>query len=305
MNKNLLICIIGTTATGKTKLAVQIANEIDGEIISADSRQVYRGMNIGTGKDLNEYLINSKTVPYHLIDIVEPGTEYNVFRYKLDFRKAFYKIINNNKLPILTGGSGMYIESILNNYQLNTVPIDFDLRNKLEKYDNNELIKYLKSISKLHNTTDITDRKRLIRAIIIASANQEKNTSSEMFDSLILGIHADISKVKKNIEARLKFRLENGMIDEAKNLLNMGISFEKLKYFGLEYKFLSEYLQGNLNYNDMHQKLRSAIFNFAKRQMTWFRKMEKEGIKINWIESEQFDFASQLTRKFIENGNDQ
>ncbi|OIP00618.1 MAG: tRNA (adenosine(37)-N6)-dimethylallyltransferase MiaA [Bacteroidetes bacterium CG2_30_33_31] len=299
MNKNLLICIIGTTATGKTKLAVQIANEIDGEIISADSRQVYRGMNIGTGKDLNEYLINSKTVPYHLIDIVEPGTEYNVFRYKLDFRKAFYKIINNNKLPILTGGSGMYIESILNNYQLNTVPIDFDLRNKLEKYDNNELIKYLKSISKLHNTTDIIDNERLLRAIEIAEyfhKNKEPNISDLTIKPIIFGIKFDRDEIRKRITDRLSNRLQSGMIEEVKKLLDDGISPTILKYYGLEYKFITLYLEGDLNYDDMFKKLNIAIHQFAKRQDTWWRRMEKNGTKILWIdgkltESEKLSFV--------------
>jgi len=300
-----LVVVLGPTAVGKTKIAVNLAAKFNGEIISADSRQVYKFMDIGTGKDLNEYSIENKNIPYHLINIISPTEEYDLFKYQNDFRFAFKTITAANRLPILVGGTGLYLSSVLQGYNLSAVNFEEEMK-LYENYSFEELLELLKSKNpKLHNTTDITDRKRLIRAIIIASANQEKNTSSEMFDSLILGIHADISKVKKNIEARLKFRLENGMIDDAKNLLNMGISFEKLKYFGLEYKFLSEYLQGNLNYNDMHQKLRSAIFNFAKRQMTWFRKMEKEGIKINWIESEQFDFASQLTRKFIENGNDQ
>jgi tRNA dimethylallyltransferase len=300
-----LVVVLGPTAVGKTKFAVNLAAKFNGEIISADSRQVYKFMDIGTGKDLNEYCIEDKKIPYHLINIISPDEEYDLFKYQNDFSHAFNKITETNRLPILVGGTGLYLNSVLQNYNLPEV--NFDEQMKLyENYSFDELLDLLKSKkNRLHNTTDITDRKRSIRAIIIASANHDNKTSGLMFDTLVLGIQADVSKIKKNIAARLKYRLENGMIDEAKNLLNMGISFEKLKYFGLEYKFLAEYLQGNLNYNDMHQKLRSAIFNFAKRQMTWFRKMEKQGIKINWIDPNQFDFACQLVHEFIENKNEQ
>ncbi|NOR45761.1 MAG: tRNA (adenosine(37)-N6)-dimethylallyltransferase MiaA [Candidatus Delongbacteria bacterium] len=286
MSTNKLIVITGQTATGKTTLAAHIAKLLDGEIISADSRQVYKFMDIGTGKDLDDFTIDDKKIPYHLINICEPGEEYNIYRYQKDFLEVYKDIISRNKQPILCGGSGLYVESVLKNYKLMNVPINEQLRNNLEEKTDEELAIVLQSYTTPHNTTDLMYRKRLIRAIEIADYQSKSNIDEQLpeLDHIIFGIRFERDMLKKRITERLRARFDEGMIDEAKNLLDMGISKDKLIYYGLEYKFLAEYLDGQYNYNDMYQKLNSAIHRFSKRQMTWFRRMEKNGFDINWIE---------------------
>ena len=276
-----LITILGPTASGKTSIAAHLANDFNGEIISADSRQVYKGMDIGTGKDLIEFQKNK--VEYHLIDIAEPFEEYNLFRFTKDFQSAFDEIKNKNKLPILVGGTGLYISAILQYYQLPEIDEDNELKT-LSDLTFAQLKKTLIKLKpKLHNITDLTSKERLIKAILIERAKEKVNQSLPNFHSLNIGISSDREETKKRITERLKQRLVAGMIEEVEGLLQKGVSLEKLNYFGLEYKYVSQYIDGKLNYNDMFQKLNSAIHNFAKRQMTWLRKMEKEGVKINWF----------------------
>ena len=294
-----LITILGPTATGKTKLAVQLADYFNGEIISADSRQVYRGMNIGTGKDLSEYFINDKQVPYHLIDIIDPTEEFNLFSFQQSFYKSFDEIKSKNKLPFLVGGTGMYLSSVLQNYTLSKA--DFEKEKQiLSSYSDDELRDILKELNPtLHNTTDLNDRERIIKAIAVSKTEQEK-TKANNIDSLVIGVNLSRDEIKKRITARLKKRLdEEGMIDEVKSLMDAGISFDKMIFFGLEYKFIAQYLIGELNKNDMFQKLNSAIHSFAKRQMTWFRKMEKEGIVINWIDGPDFNKAKAIVGEYF------
>ncbi len=289
IEKNILFCVLGPTASGKTTFAVEIAKEFDGEIISADSRQVYQNMDIGTGKDLGDYQSGELKIPYHLIDIVAPGTEYNVYQYQMDFVNAFNSILSRNKLPVLCGGSGMYIEAVLNRYELIRVPINEKLRKELEDKDLAELARILLNYRSLHNTTDIKIKKRLLRAIEIEeyySRNEKAKREYPEFSAFITGILYDRETRRKRITERLKFRLENGMIEEAQDLLNKGVSHEKLIFYGLEYKYLSWYLTGKITYNEMFTGLNTSIHQFAKRQMTWYRKMERNGFEINWIDGE-------------------
>ena len=288
-----LIVILGPTATGKTKLAARLAFEFDGEIISADSRQVYKGMNIGTGKDLDDYVVNGKKVPYHLIDILEPEEEYNLYSFKENFLQAYDDILARGKNPFLAGGTGMYLSAIINNYQLKKINSEADEYAKLNSLNFDELKNILLTVkSTLHNKTDLVDKERVIKAILVAKAMENKLNRN--ISSLIIGINLERSEVKKRITERLKKRLDEGMIDEIKMLVENGISFEKLNYFGLEYKFAGMYLKGELSYMAMFQKLNSAIHNFAKRQMTWFRKMEKEGTQIHWIHGNDFGEAKEI-----------
>lgn len=276
-----LITILGPTASGKTSIAAQLANDFNGEIISADSRQVYRGMDIGTGKDLIEYQKNN--VRYHLIDIAEPSEEYNLFRFTKDFQAAFESIKSKNKLPILVGGTGMYISAILQSYYLPELD-DESESEKLKSLSISKLKEKLIELKpKLHNVTDLKSKERLIKAILVEKAKEKVIPSFTNLQSLNIGISSKRDETKRRITERLKQRLKAGMIEEVEKLMQMGISLEKLNYFGLEYKFVSQYIDGKLNYNDMFQKLNSAIHNFAKRQMTWFRKMEREGVEINWF----------------------
>lgn len=288
MTKNKLIVILGPTATGKTTLAANLANQLLGEVISADSRQVYRGMDIGTGKDLADFEIGGKKIPYHLIDIVDAGAEYNVFEYQKDFLKAYKDITNRNKTPILCGGSGLYIDAVVKGYRFLEVPENTSLRNELEQKSINELNAMLLNYKAVHNTTDSIYKKRIIRAIEVAKFQTENKALIRDFpkiNHIIFGIDFDREIIKKRITQRLKARLENeGMIDEVKQLIANGVDSEKLKFYGLEYKLITQYLQNELSYNDMYQKLNTAIHQFAKRQSTWFRKMEKDGFKIHWID---------------------
>jgi len=297
-----LVTLIGPTATGKTKLAAFLAKQLNGEIISADSRQVYKYMDIGTGKDLNDYLVDNINIRYHLINIAEPTEEYNLYRFKSDFYKAFEKIKASENLPFLVGGTGMYLSAILQNYKLREADLSNNRISELENYSEEKLRGILLSIKpKQHNITDLVSKERIIKAILIEEANQfENNQSQDYIYSLNIGIKLERIEIKKRITYRLKKRLEEGMIEEVKNLLDMGISHNKLSFFGLEYKFISQYLLGELNYNDMFQKLNSAIHSFAKRQMTWFGKMEREGVTISWFDGKDYDAVLRFIRERME-----
>ena len=282
-----MITILGPTASGKTPVAARLAAEIGGEVISADSRQVYRRMDIGTGKDLEDY----GSVPYHLIDICEPGTKYNLFEYQQGFFDVYQQIRSRGAVPILCGGTGLYIEAVLKGYKLSPVPQNQALRDSLEGKPLDELTEMLVRLksqngSNMHNTTDVDSCQRAIRAIEIETYNlQHPMPKRELppVDSIIIGIDIDRELRREKITRRLKARLENGMVEEVKALLDEGIPAEDLIYYGLEYKFLTEYLTGQLTYDEMFQRLEIAIHQFAKRQMTWFRGMERRGFKINWI----------------------
>lgn len=291
-----LITILGPTASGKTPLAAALAKEVDGEIISADSRQVYRRMDIGTGKDLADYHVVGHSVAdiaYHLIDICEPGTKYNLFQYQQDFYDAYQDIRARGKQPILCGGTGLYIEAVLKGYKLSPVPQNQALRDSLEGKSLDELTKLLidlkeKNGSNMHNKTDVDSCQRAIRAIEIETYNLEHPTPCRELppvDSLIIGVNIDREERRKKITRRLKARLDEGMIDEVKGLLAEGIAPDDLIYYGLEYKFVTEYLIGKLSYEEMFQRLEIAIHQFAKRQMTWFRGMERRGFMIHWIDA--------------------
>ena len=286
-----MITILGPTASGKTPLAAALAKEIGGEIISADSRQVYRRMDIGTGKDLADY----DGVPYHLIDICEPGTKYNLFQYQQDFFDAYNNIIGKGKTPILCGGTGLYIEAVLKGYKLSPVPQNQELRDRLEGKSLTELTQILMALkekngSNMHNTTDVDSCQRAIRAIEIETYNIEHPMPLRELPpipSLIVGVNIDREQRREKITRRLKARLEGGMVDEVKALLDEGIPADDLIYYGLEYKIVTEYLIGKTSYEEMFQRLEIAIHQFAKRQMTWFRGMERRGFKIHWIEAVQ------------------
>lgn len=282
-----LITILGPTATGKTKLAAHLAYELDGEIISADSRQVYKKLDIGTGKDLGDYVVQGKKIPYHLIDIHEVGHEYNVYEYQEDFHQVFSKIQQRNKTAILCGGTGLYIQAILDNYKLYPVSKNVKLRQELENKSQQELVSYLKRLGPIHNTTDTETSNRTIRAIEIAlycQKNQIEKTIYPPLDYIIFGISLERSIVKSRITGRLMERLDEGMVEEVEELLSEGVTVEQLKFLGLEYKFLAQYLNNELTYEEMVKKLNIAIHQFSKRQMTWFRRMEKQGHKIHWID---------------------
>jgi len=280
-----LLTLVGHTAGGKTSVAALLALRLHGEVISADSRQVYRGMDIGTGKDLDDYQIGGQHVPYHLIDIVDAGQKYSLFDFQQDFSKAYSNIRERGKLPILCGGTGLYAEAILKGYNLAEVPVDEELRASLELKPDEDLIEILKSMVPLHNQSDTTDRQRLIRAIEVARSKAgEKNQVQHPWqrNSKVFGIACDTETRRRRITARLAQRLENGMIEEVKTLLQT-VSPENLMYYGLEYKYLTLYCTGEISYHEMFSALNIAIHQFAKRQMTWFRGMERRGIPINWI----------------------
>lgn len=297
MNKK-LITILGPTAVGKTKLATELAFHFKGEIISADSRQVYKGMDIGTGKDLSDYNINDTKIPYHLIDVISPTEEFNLFLFTQLFNEAIKKISQVDKQPFLVGGTGLYIHSLLMGYDVSKIEFSEKRVTQLNKLSLEQLITVLKNInSSLHNSTDSLEKDRIIKAVIIAEQKEQGKSSKEKIDSIVIGVSAERDVIKKRITSRLKERLKNGMIEEVEMLLKKGVTHEKLKFFGLEYKFISQYLSGNLNYNDLYQKLNSAIHKFAKRQMTWFRKMEREGIIINWVEGSDFEKARDIIKR--------
>lgn len=288
MYKYNLLAIIGSTATGKTRFAAKMAAKLDGEVISADSRQVYRGMDIGTGKDLEDYIIDGKKIPVHLVNLVDAGYQYNVFEYQRDFLKVWKDLQQRQKFPVLCGGSGLYIEAVLNNYKLIQVPVNETLRQELSGKSLNELTEILKSHKPvLHNITDIVNEKRAIRAIEIARYYAEnEDTETEMPDlkNLVVGIKFDRSIRRNRITQRLKKRLEEGMVEEVQNLLKSGLNADDLLYYGLEYKYITQYITGELSYDQMVEKLNIAIHQFSKRQMTWFRRMERNGISIHWLD---------------------
>lgn len=283
-----LITILGPTASGKTPLAAALADKLQTEIISADSRQVYRRMDLGTGKDLADYAVNGHAIPFHLIDIVEPGTKYNVFEYQRDFLKAYQEVAEKGKLPILCGGTGMYLESVLKGYRLIPVPENPALRASLEGKSLEELTALLASYKKLHNSTDVDTPKRAIRAIEIEEYYKQQPVEHREFpqlNSLIIGVDIDRELRREKITRRLKQRLEEGMIDEVRNLLAEGIAPEDLIYYGLEYKYLTLHATGQLTFEEMFLQLETAIHQFAKRQMTWFRGMERRGFTIHWLDA--------------------
>ena len=284
-----LITILGPTASGKTSLAATLAARLKTEIISGDSRQVYRRMDLGTGKDLSDYVVDGYKVPYHLIDIVEPGYKYNVFEYQRDFLVAYEDIKARGLLPILCGGTGMYLESILKGYRLLPVPENKELRERLASKSLEELTDILSRYKKLHNSTDVDTVKRAIRAIEIEEYYLTQDVNARSFPeihSLIIGVDIDRNLRRQKITNRLKKRLQEGMVDEVKALLEEGINPDDLIYYGLEYKYLTLYAVGKLSYDDMFSQLEIAIHQFAKRQMTWFRGMERRGFQIHWIDAE-------------------
>ena len=288
-----LITILGPTACGKTTLAVALANELGSEIISADSRQVYRGMDIGTGKDLEDYVVDGKRVPYHLIDIVEPGSKYNLYRYQRDFMAAYDDIVSRGAQPILCGGTGLYIEAVLKGYALSTVPQNPALRKQLEGGSLETLTQKLvelkkKNNSNMHNTTDVDSCQRAIRAIEIETYNLEHTAErrpAQPVDAIVFGLDIEREERRRKISERLRQRLDNGMVDEIKRLLDSGVAATDLIYYGLEYKYVTEYVIGKLSFDEMFRQLEIAIHQFAKRQMTWFRGMERRGTVIHWLDA--------------------
>ncbi|WP_276910573.1 tRNA (adenosine(37)-N6)-dimethylallyltransferase MiaA [Hallella colorans] len=288
-----LITILGPTACGKTTLAVALANELGSEIISADSRQVYRGMDIGTGKDLEDYVVDGKRVPYHLIDIVEPGSKYNLYRYQRDFMAAYDDIVSRGAQPILCGGTGLYIEAVLKGYALSTVPQNPALRKQLEGESLETLTQKLvelkkKNNSNMHNITDVDSCQRAIRAIEIETYNLEHTAErrpAQPVEAIVFGLDIDREERRRKISERLRQRLDNGMVDEIKRLLDSGVAPTDLIYYGLEYKYVTEYVIGKLSFDEMFRQLEIAIHQFAKRQMTWFRGMERRGTVIHWLDA--------------------
>ena len=288
MEKYDLITILGPTASGKTPLAAALAYQLDTEIISGDSRQIYRRMDLGTGKDLEDYTVNGRQIPYHLIDIVEPGYKYNVFEYQRDFLNSYSQVRLKEKLPILCGGTGMYIESVLKGYRLLPVPENPELRDSLAGKSLEDLTRLLSTYKKLHNSTDVDTVKRAIRAIEIEEYYKQQSPEYREFpqiNSLIVGVDIERELRREKISRRLKQRLDEGMVDEVKALLGSGIPSEDLIYYGLEYKYLTLYVLGELSFDEMFHQLEIAIHQFAKRQMTWFRGMERRGFTIYWLDA--------------------
>ena len=301
MAKNLIV-ILGPTASGKTHLASKLAYDLQGEIISADSRQVYKNMDIGTGKDLNQYIINGRRIPYHLIDIVAPENEFNLFEFQYRFYKIFSELIEKKILPVLVGGTGLYLESVLTGYNMPHAPINQELRKGLYRKSKDELQKMLLALKpQLHNKTDLEDSERLIRAIEIERARSIKDQPQKPdIDAVVFGIRWERSTLRQRITARLKERLEQGMIEEVINLHAAGLSWTKLESFGLEYRFISQYLQRKISFDEMTNKLNTAIHQFAKRQEMWFRRMEKKGIVINWLQSNDYSLLKESVMKFLQ-----
>ncbi len=286
-----LLVVLGPTASGKTRFGVKLAQALAGEIISADSRQVYRGMDIGTGKDLTEY----GDIPYHLIDIVQPGSEFNLFEFQRRFTDAFALIREHGRLPILVGGTGMYLEAAVQGYRLAEAPQSPSLRRELENLPMAALIERLKRTVAPHNTTDTLGRDRLVRAIEVAESGRDKEPRPlPDIEPLILGLRWERQALRRRITARLRERLAQGMIEEAERLHADGVPWETLEFYGLEYRFIARFLRGALNRNDMLQKLDSAIHDFARRQETWFRRMERNGIIIHWLDGAGDPFKEAL-----------
>lgn len=303
-----LLSIVGPTASGKTSLAVRLALAFDGEIISADSRQVYRGMDIGTGKDLGEYDVDGRQIPCHLIDIVEAGYKYNVFEYQSDFLRVWDDCRKRGVMPVLCGGSGLYVEAVLKGYKLLAVPVNEELRAALSGMSLQQLSERLATYKKLHNTTEIDTPKRAIRAIEIEEYYRTHPYEEKDFpqiNSLIVGVDVNREVRRERITRRLHERLEDGMLDEVRRILDSGVPAEDLIYYGLEYKYLTLHLTGKLTYDEMVSQLNVAIHQFAKRQMTWFRKMEREGFDIRWLSAEMpMEERVQTVKRWWEEGND-
>ena len=302
MNYNLIV-ILGPTASGKTRMAARLARETGSEIISADSRQVYRGMDIGTGKDMGDYIIDGVAVPHHLIDIVDPDYEFNVFEYQKHFFICFAQMTSRRFIPIMAGGTGLYIESVLRGYRMSFVPENPHLRKELDEADMEMMVKKLLDLNPaVHNTTDLLDRKRLIRAIEIAEHMKihegRDNPSVPSIVPLVIGIRWERSVLRRRITDRLRERLASGMVEEVKRLHESGIVWEKLDYFGLEYRYVGLYLQGKIRYNDMFQILNTRIHQYAKKQETWFRRMEKQGIEIHWTPGDDYDAMKALLKRY-------
>ncbi|MCX5849021.1 MAG: tRNA (adenosine(37)-N6)-dimethylallyltransferase MiaA [Deltaproteobacteria bacterium] len=302
MTKNLIV-ILGPTASGKTHLAAMLANDLQGEIISADSRQVYKKMDIGTGKDLNQYIVNGRLVPYHLIDITEPENEFNLFEFQNRFYKIFSELTEKKIMPVLVGGTGLYLESVLTGYDMPVAPVDEEFRKNISRKSKDELQEMLLSLKpNMHNSTDLEDTGRLIRAIEIERARNIKdrgNPTKPNIDAVVFGIRWERSTLRQRITERLKERLENGMAEEVINLHTAGLSWTKLESFGLEYRFISQYLQKIITFEEMTKKLNTAIHQYAKRQETWFRRMEKKGILIHWLQSNEYSLLKESVMKFL------
>jgi tRNA dimethylallyltransferase len=302
MAKN-LVMILGATASGKTKLSVRLAYEMKGEIISVDSRQVYKGLDIGTGKDLKEYIINSHKIPYHLIDTISPDEEFNLFEFQTGFYEIYSRLIQRNVLPIVVGGTGLYLESIIQNYQLPPAPPDQELRNDLQTKSIPDLQKKLLSLkTQLHNKTDIEDKDRLIRAIEIERARLRQSVeiiNRPIVDAAVFGIRWERSVLRQRITARLKQRLDEGLIEEVKALQISGLSWARLDSFGLEYRYVSQYLLGKFSYTEMFTQLNTRIHQYAKRQETWFRRMERKGITINWINGDDYNLLKESVLRYL------
>jgi len=283
-----LITILGPTASGKTAVAAKVASLLNGEVISADSRQVYRGMDLGTGKDYADYVVEGQTIPYHLIDVVDAGYEYNVYEYQKDFLRVFAEISSREKLPVMCGGSGLYLEAILKNYKLIRVPVNVSLRESLDDkllWELSDILRGYKNY--LHNQTDTESSKRALRAIEIEEyylTHPEIETGMPDINSLVVGVEFERTERRKRITGRLKQRLKDGMLDEVQHLLDSGLTPDQLTYYGLEYKYMTLHLTGKMTYQEMFDGLNVAIHQFAKRQMTWFRRMEKQGTEIHWLD---------------------
>ena len=285
-----LTTVLGPTAGGKTLLAAHLAYHLDSAVISADSRQVYRNMDIGSGKDIDDYRINGTTVPSYLLDIIDAGQKYNLYEYQKDFFSVYQNLIRDGKMPVLCGGSGLYIEAVLRNYKLLSVPVNEPLRKELDLKSDSELERILSDLKKLHNSTDTDTRKRTIRAIEIELFQQQHPLPADKqpdISPLIIGVRYDRYNQRNRITERLQQRLKNGLTEEVRSLLEKGINPDDLIYYGLEYKYVTEYIRGLYTYDEMFQRLNTAIHQFGKRQMTWFRKMERDGHIIHWIEGEK------------------
>ncbi|MDQ1276990.1 MAG: tRNA dimethylallyltransferase [Thermodesulfobacteriota bacterium] len=313
-----MVVILGPTASGKTRLAVRLAKDCGGEIISADSRQVYRGMDLGTGKDLREYTVDGVPIPFHLVDILEPMEEFHLFAYQRLFHQCFKDITARGALPVLVGGSGMYLEAIIRSYDLQEVPEDANLRRELDKLDMDALAGRLQALQpRLHNQTDLLDRERLLRAIEIAEATRLKKASSAdgvpdashravgpmapppVLRPLVIGVRWERSMLRRRITDRLYARLQSGMAAEVAALNQRGVSWERLYHFGLEYRYISLYLQGLMGFDDMAKTLNTRIHQFAKRQDTWFRRMERQGVVIHWIPGDDYTALASLVERLM------
>ncbi len=297
-----LITVLGPTASGKTQLAVQLAHKLNGEIISADSRQIYRGMDIGTGKDLDEYTIDNIQIPYHLIDILDPTEDYSVYQFQQDFHDSVEKIKLNGRQPILCGGTGLYLDSVLLDYKFEPILADNQLRDDLEKRSKEELLIFFENIdARLYSEWPLDTKRRIIRGIELALADGTPETNSQPHDlsrTCIIGIQSTREIIRQRITQRLQQRIDGGMIEEVESLISNGLPKERLNYFGLEYKFVHRYLDGELSKSEMFELLNIAIHQFAKRQRSWFRRMEKRGIKIHWVDNGSVEYSLKIIQSY-------